>query len=221
MKHPYENPDTGGDVMPVEAAGGAEEAHTEQPAEADIEAGDFGPETLEQAEAAIRKELKGEGVAAEDRKRGEFVADETREIGGVLSKLSGKAGKTMARVLAGGMMALSFAALPNVAKAERLQVGLGFGGPASDGSFAGLRVVTGGGSKIARERYRAVQRLQIEQIRSQERIAREEIRARERAQRDEIRRSAKQPRAATSQRQETPPPPPPEEEPPTPVIGEQ
>lgn len=241
MGSPYEKLRSGNEIAPAEAgADSAEEAQTEirpdetaEPqAETDAEAGaaEFGPETISQAEAAMRREMEGGDVTPEDRERGGMVADEAGEFRGVLSRFSGtKTGRAVSRALAGGMIALSLAAFAPPAEAG----GRGHArrGEASVSEIVTAGVIVGvlgaiyGGSRASqeairteRERMRAQARITEAQIRANERIRIKEIDADTKIRVEEIRKGIGQSQSQPRQEQapNVPPPPPTPEQQPSP-----
>src|SRR3989338_1182080 len=239
MGNPYEDPSRGSEITPPEAEAenavraGAEtptpdtgETRAETGAET-AEPGEFGPETLVQAEGVIRNELESADASPEDRERGEMVADETREIGGVISSFSKtRVGRAASRVLAGGMIALSLAAFMP-APAEAGSRGHGRRGGASVAEIAtagaviaGLGVLLGG-NRSSRETIRARERVVLEQIRAQNQIEIERIKSETKIRTEEIRRGIGQPGSQPRQEQmpnipPPPPAPPQERQPPSP-----
>jgi len=230
MKNPYERPDTdnneGTPAETVAEDAGAMRAEIAAETEA-AEAPVFDPETLARAEGAVRNELERADASPEDRERGEMVADETREFGGVLSTFSKtKTGRALSRVLAGGMIALSLAALEPAEAGSRghSKGSVSVGGLAALGAIAGLSVILGG-SRASKEAIRAEQRIILEQIRTQRQITIEQIKADKEIRKEEIRKGIMRPESQSRQEQ-TPniPPAPPTEtqpKPPEPVIDEQ
>lgn len=251
MAYSFENPESDSNTSPQETgADHAGEAQTEiQPAEtrevqaetgAEAGAAEFGQETLAEAEEAIRKGVEGGDVTPEDRERGAMVADETREVGGVVSKFSKTpAGRAVSRVLAGGMIALSLAAFAPTKAAEASSRGHSHRGSASVSEIITAGVIVGvlgaihGGSRASqeairaeRERMRAQAKIIEAQTRANERIRIKEIDADTKIRVEEIRKGIVRPESQPQQEQAPnipppPPAPPAERQPPTPTIDEQ